>query len=329
MKLVLRIAAGLLGLAVLLFLGLRFWLVGYLETPGPLVQPVNVVIPKGSGLQAIANQLAGAQAITDPLAFRLGATWLSKSKSLKAGEYELLPGMTPKAVMDKLASGDVVVHHFTLVEGHTVRQLAQDLLADPALEGDVVPLPKEGSLLPETYNYLLGETRAQLMGRMRKAMDEAVAEIWAGRAENLPLKSPEELLILASIVERETGLANERPHVASVFHNRLRKGMRLQSDPTAIYDLSEGFGVLDRALTKADLEKATPHNTYVIDRLPPGPIANPGRASLMAAAHPLETDDLYFVADGTGGHAFSKSLESHNQNVDGWRQIEKKRKKKK
>jgi UPF0755 protein len=328
MKLFLRLTASLAGLAVLSFLGLKLWLGQFLESPGPLSQPVTLVIPKGSGLQVIARHLSEAQVVSNPLAFRLGATWLGKAKALQAGEYAFQPGMTPKAIMDRLASGDVVIHSFTLVEGRTVRQLAEELKGEAALDGDFFPLPAEGSLLPETYNFLLGETRIQLAARMKKAMDEALAQAWASRAEGLALANPQELLVLASIVERETGLEQERPHVAAVFHNRLKKGMRLQSDPTVIYDLSEGLGVLDRPLSKADLERATPHNTYVVNRLPPGPIANPGRASLMAVAHPLESDDLYFVADGSGGHAFSKSLESHNEKVGNWRKVEKNRRKK-
>lgn len=323
MKLLLRLAAGLLGLAALSILGGWLWLGHYLETPGPLAQPVTLVISKGAGLSAISKQLSDAFVIAHPLAFRLGAMRLSKTKALQAGEYAFAPAMSPRQVMEKLASGEVVIHQFTLVEGRTVRQLLDELQAETALEGEVAAPPAEGSLLPETYNFILGETRAQLILRMKRAMDEALAEAWRMRAEGLTLTDPQQLLILASIVERETGVAAERPHVAAVFHNRLKKGMRLQSDPTAIYDLSGGLGVLDRPLLKADLERASPHNTYVIPGLPPGPIANPGRASLMGAARPAASDDLYFVADGTGGHAFSASLEGHNRNVANWRKIEK------
>lgn len=326
MKRLLRIAVSLFGLAALSILGLWLWLFHFIDAPGPLADRTVLVVAKGAGLAQISKQLAEAKVVSDALAFRLSATWLAKAKVLQAGEYAFDPATSPKTVLNKLSSGDVVIHHFTLVEGRTVRQLQDALRAEPLLEGEVFPLPAEGGLLPETYNYTLGETRQQLIGRMKKAMDEALAEAWAGRADGLPLKSPQELLILASIVERETGLPEERPRVASVFVNRLKKGMRLQSDPTAIYDLSEGLGVLDRPLSKADLERATPHNTYVIPGLPPGPIANPGKASLRAAANPLTGDDLYFVADGSGGHAFSPSLEGHNKNVANWRQLEKTRK---
>lgn len=323
MKLVLRLAAGLFGLAALSLLAGWLWLGHYLDAPGPLAQPATLVIPKGAGLSAISKQLSDAFVIARPLAFRLGVMRLAKTKALQAGEYAFAPAMTPRQVMEKLASGEVVIHQFTLVEGRTVRQVLSELQAETALEGEVAVPPAEGSLLPETYHFILGETRAQLVLRMRKAMDEALAEAWAGRAEGLSLRNQQELLILASIVERETGVASERPHVAAVFHNRLKKGMRLQSDPTAIYDLSGGFGVLERPLLKVDLERVSPHNTYVIPGLPPGPIANPGRASLMAAARPIASEDLYFVADGTGGHVFSPTLEGHNRNVANWRKIEK------
>ncbi len=325
MKPLLRIAASLFGLAALSLLGGWLWLSHFIDAPGKLAAPTRLVIAKGAGLQSISRQLADAQVVEGLTAFRLAASWLGKAKALQAGEYDFQPGATPRAVMDKLASGDVVIHQVTLAPGRTVRQMLDELKVEPALEGEVSLLPAEGSLLPETYHFILGESRNQLIGRMKKAMDDALAQAWAARIDGLPLNSPQEMLILASIVERETGLAEERPHVAAVFVNRLKKGMRLQSDPTAIYDLSGGLGVMERPLTKADLERATAHNTYVIDRLPPGPIANPGRASLMAVARPLDSDDLYFVADGTGGHAFSPTLEGHNRNVANWRRVEKER----
>lgn len=323
----LKAAAGLFVAVTLLLTAVWAGVHQYLDIPGALEKPVTLVIPKGAGLKAIALQLAHANVISSPSAFRIGTMALGKAKAMRAGEYAFRPGMTPRAVLDKLVAGDVVIHHFTLVEGRTVRQVFEELRAEPSLEGEAGAMPPEGRMLPETYNFVLGDSRVQLVGRMVRAMDEALAEAWNGRAEGLPLETPAELLILASIVERETGIAAERPRVAAVFVNRLKKGMRLQSDPTVIYDLSDGLGVAERPLSKADLESMTPHNTYVLDRLPPGPIANPGRASLLAAAHPLNSDDLYFVADGTGGHAFSASLEGHNQNVANWRKLEKGRKK--
>ncbi|TAN44382.1 MAG: endolytic transglycosylase MltG [Rhodospirillales bacterium] len=325
MKRLLVIAATLLGMAALLFLGLWWSLQQFLAAPLPLSQPLTLVVSKGAGLAAITQQLSNAGVIGHPLLFRLGTMWMGRTKALQAGEYAFEPGMSHRLLIDKMALGEVVVHRFTLVEGRTVRQLLDELKAEPALEGEVGPLPGEGRLLPETYNFILGETRSQMIARMQRAMDQALMEAWNGRDEGLLLSSPTELLILASIVERETGLAAERPHVAAVFHNRLKKGMRLQSDPTAIYALSDGLGVLERPLSRADLENPSPFNTYVVDRLPPAPIANPGRASLMAVAHPQVSNDLYFVADGTGGHVFAATLEAHNQNVARWRQIEKER----
>ncbi|MBF0168342.1 MAG: endolytic transglycosylase MltG [Alphaproteobacteria bacterium] len=325
MKRLIRIAATLTGAAALLLLGLWWSVDRFMASPLPLKMPVTLVISKGAGLSGIAKDLRAADVIASPLFFRLGAMMAGKTKLLKAGEYAFQPGMSHQAALEKMVQGDVVVHQFTLVEGRTVRQVQDELRFEKALEGDVGPLLPEGSLLPETYNFILGETRGQLLQRMRRSMETALAEAWAGRAEGLTLASPHELLILASIIERETGLAAERPHVSAVFHNRLKKGMRLQSDPTVIYALSDGLGVLERPLSRADLERPTPFNTYVIDRLPPDPIANPGRASLQAAARPAPSDDLYFVADGTGGHAFAPTLEAHNRNVANWRRIEKER----
>ncbi|MBF0354844.1 MAG: endolytic transglycosylase MltG [Alphaproteobacteria bacterium] len=325
MRRTLRIVAALTGVAALLLVGVGYSLQKFMEAVIPLTAPVTLVISKGSGLSGISKDLRVADVVASPLFFRLGAMMAGKTKLLKAGEYAFQPGMTHQSVMDKMVLGDVVVHQFTLVEGRTVRQVQDELRFEKALEGDVGPLLPEGSLLPETYNFILGEARSQMIQRMRRSMETALAEAWAGRAEGLTLASPHELLILASIIERETGLAAERPHVSAVFHNRLKKGMRLQSDPTVIYALSDGLGVLERPLSRADLERPTPFNTYVINRLPPEPIANPGRASLQAAAHPLNSDDLYFVADGTGGHAFAPTLEAHNRNVANWRRIEKER----
>jgi UPF0755 protein len=196
------------------------------------------------------------------------------------------------------------------------------LEADPVLKGDINEVPPEGTLLPETYSYILGTTRQQMLERMQGAQERVLSDIWANRAANLPIKSPEELVTLASIVEKETGVAAERPRVAAVFINRLKKHMRLQSDPTIIYGLVGGKGTLGRPILRSEISKATPYNTYVIPGLPPGPIANPGRASLEAVAQPADTKDLYFVADGSGGHAFASSLSEHQRNVTNWRRIQ-------
>ncbi|ETX29260.1 endolytic transglycosylase MltG [Roseivivax isoporae] len=208
-----------------------------------------------------------------------------------------------------------------LAEGVTSWQVVEELKSVDVLEGEV-EVPVEGSLAPDSYEIARGDSRAELIGRMQRAQEVILAEAWENRADELPLETPEEALILASIVEKETGVAEERPQVASVFVNRLRRGMRLQTDPTVIYGITEGQGVLGRGIRQSELRAATPYNTYVIEGLPPTPIANPGRLSIEAALNPAETPYVFFVADGTGGHAFAETLEEHNRNVARWREIE-------
>jgi UPF0755 protein len=215
-----------------------------------------------------------------------------------------------------------VLHQVTIPEGLTSEQAVARLLENDVLSGSVREIPKEGSLLPETYRFPRGFTREQMLQRMTADQRRAVADIWAKRALNLPLRTPEELVVLASIVEKETGKASERARVAAVFVNRLSRRMKLQSDPTIIYGLVGGKGSLGRPILRSDIDRPTAYNTYVIDGLPPGPIANPGRAALEATANPLQTKELYFVADGTGGHVFAETLEEHNRNVARWREIE-------
>lgn len=295
--------------------------------PGPSVSATTVVVPKGAGVDRIARILSEAGAIGDPRLFRIGVRLSGRQAGLRAGEYAFPPGVSMQGIVEILASGAVVQHRLTIPEGLTVKQALALIAAAPGLEGPVPETLPEGSLLPETHAYTLGESRAALVKRMAGAMDRALASAWEGRAPDLPLKSPEEALILASIVERETGVPGERPHVAAVFLNRLRLGMRLQSDPTVIYGLADGDGTLDRSLTRKDLESETLFNTYVIDRLPPTPICLPGPAALAAVAHPADAADLYFVADGTGGHVFSKTLAEHTRNVAKWRAVQKAAKK--
>jgi len=224
--------------------------------------------------------------------------------------------------MQILIEGKSIEHKVTIAEGLTVAEIYKVLEETPLLEGDLPPPPSEGSLLPETYSYLRGENRATLVERMQKDMDSTLTELWENRAPNIAIDTKEEALILASIVEKETGVASERSHVAAVFHNRLRKGMKLQSDPTVIYAITLGKEKLDRPLSKSDLGTDSPYNTYQVTGLPPGPIANPGRAALEATLKPDDSDDLYFVANGSGGHAFAKTLEEHNKNVAEWRKIQ-------
>jgi UPF0755 protein len=220
-----------------------------------------------------------------------------------------------------LANGETVARRLTVAEGLTVAEVFQLLADTEALEGDLPPPPEEGSLLPETYFYALGDSRIGLVSRMQDEMRQTLDELWRGRAQNLPLRTKREALILASIVDKETGVADERDKVAAVFINRLRRGMRLQADPTVIYGLTEGGGPLGRELSQRDWAHASAYNTYQIDGLPPGPIGNPGRASIEAVLNPAAVDYLYFVADGSGGHAFARTLEEHNRNVARWRQI--------
>ncbi|CAA7625361.1 endolytic transglycosylase MltG [Magnetospirillum sp. UT-4] len=290
---------------------------------GPLAEPVTVVIAKGSGLQAVARRLAAERVVPDPWTFLIGVKL--RGAALKAGEYAFPAAISPEQAMRMMAEGRTVIHKLTIAEGLTVRQVTALVEGAGFLAGEVGRKPAEGSLLPETWHLSRGDERAEVVTRMEKAMRQTLEQAWAGRAANLPLKSPEEALVLASVVERETGIKAERPMVAAVFLNRLRDGMRLQSDPTVIYGLSDGLGVLDRPLTRADLEARHPWNTYANDGLPPTPIANPGRASIEAVLHPAATDALYFVADGTGGHAFARSLDEHNRNVAAWRKIERAR----
>jgi UPF0755 protein len=293
--------------------------------PGPLAASKIVVIPKGAHLADIAERLAQAGVIDRPIVFRAGARLEDKAHLLKAGEYEFAAGISQEAVVRLLVEGKTVVHRLTVAEGLTTAEVLQVVAGADALDGAVTEKPAEGALLPETYNYARGDSRNALIQRMTKAMSDTLDQLWAKRAEGLPFKTKAEALILASIVEKETGIAAERPRVAAVFVNRLKRGMRLDSDPTVIYGLTHGQGPLSRPLLTKDLEAKSPYNTYQIDGLPPGPIANPGRASIEATLNPAPTKDLFFVADGTGGHVFSETLDQHNRNVQRWRALQRER----
>jgi UPF0755 protein len=289
--------------------------------PGPLAKPVTVIIPKGSGTELIAQSLEGAGVISSRTVFAIGVKL--RRATLKAGEYAFPAQVSPEEAVRIIADGKVVIHKLTVAEGLTVRQVLDLVKEADFLSGPVTRKPAEGRLLPETWHMVRDETRDDVLARMEKAMSQTLDVLWVARAPGLPLKSKEEALILASMVERETGIEAERTKVAAVFYNRLAKGMRLQSDPTVIYGVSDGLGELDHPLTRAELQAGHPWNTYTIDGLPKTPIANPGRASLEAVLHPAKSDALYFVADGTGGHAFARTLDEHNANVARWRKIEK------
>jgi UPF0755 protein len=295
------------------------------DAPGPLREEKAVLIPSDTGLNAIAALLEQQGVIADRYIFIGGVSAYQQSRRLKAGEYAFNPGVSMREVMELLAAGRAIMHSITLPEGLTSQQIVDRLRRNELLIGDITSVPEEGTLLPETYRFTRGTTRQQILDQMRSARERALADVWANRRDGLPVETPEELVTLASIVEKETGKADERPRVAAVFVNRLNRGMRLQSDPTIIYGIVGGEGTLGRPIRRSDIDAETPYNTYRINGLPPGPIANPGRAALEAVATPSTTDDLYFVADGTGGHVFATNLEGHNRNVAQWRQIERER----
>lgn len=288
--------------------------------PGPLVAPTTVIVPRGVGLEEIAALLNREGVIENPLLFTIGVRLFGGERTLMAGEYAVPAAVSPREVMRLLQSGETVVRRLTVVEGLTAAEVLSRIAETEGLVGPLPDTPGEGRMLPETYHFSYGHERAAMVSRMVRAMDETLGELWAGRAPDLPFATQEEALTLASLIEKETGRDDERARIAAVFVNRLKKGMRLQSDPTVVYALTGGAGALDRPLTRADLEVDHPYNTYVVDGLPPGPIANPGRASIAAALNPAETDELYFVADGNGGHLFAETLEDHNRNAAYWRQ---------
>ena len=309
---------GLIALGLLILAGLGgVWSV---NGRGPAREVTSVVLARGSGVGGIAGELKDAGVISSASLFVLMARISGATGDLKAGEYEFAKGASLARVLADIRAGKVVRHSLTIPEGWTSGMVVDALAARSELTG-VVGEPPEGSVLPETYELQRGETRAAVLARMRAAQDRALADLWAGRQRDLPLASPEAAVVLASIVEKETGVASERPRVAAVFINRLRAGMPLQSDPTIIYGLTRGRP-LGRGIRASELAGQTPYNTYRIAGLPPTPIANPGRAALAAVLDPPATRELYFVADGTGGHAFAETYAAHERNVARWRALE-------
>ncbi len=307
----------------LLAIGAVAWLMMNSRRPGPLTADKIVNIVREDDAGSIAEQLERAGVIDSATWFSLLTLLDGNRGVLKRGEYEFKAGVSMNEIESLLVSRHVVRHKLMIPEGLTSEQIVERLRDDDVLAGDIKEVPREGSLMPDTYFFERGDTRQSLLTRMAKAQTKIVDEIWKNRASDLPIKSPGEMVTLASIVEKETGKADERPHVAGVFLNRLQKHMRLESDPTIVYGLVFGKGTLGHSITKAEVNQATPYNTYIIDGLPPGPISNPGKAALEAVANPLRSKDLYFVADGTGGHVFANSFEQHLKNVARWRQIEK------
>ncbi|HEX3860003.1 MAG TPA: endolytic transglycosylase MltG [Pseudolabrys sp.] len=295
-----------------------------LEAPGPLQQDKVVNIPPRAGMSDIADTLQREGVIDNNRWAFIGAVFALKARSdLKPGEYQFMKNASLRDVIGTIVEGKVVQHAVTIPEGLTSEQIVARLTDNDIFAGSVHEIPREGTLLPETYKFPRGTTRDQVIARMQQAQKRVVAEIWEHRNPDLPVKTPEQLVTLASIIEKETGKADERSRVAAVYVNRLRQKMKLQSDPTIIYGLVGGKGTLGRPIKRSEITAPSPYNTYVVDGLPPGPIANPGRASLEAAANPARTRDLFFVADGTGGHTFTETYGEHQKNVAKLRAMEK------
>ncbi len=324
----LSLLSGLTTFGVIIAGTLVFGLValeGQVDKPGPLTADKIVLVPKGTGRSEISDLLTREGVIANPTLFELYSYLNSRKGQLKAGEFLFKAGISIEDAIDTLIQGKAILHSVTIPEGLTSEQILARIRENDVLTGNVNEVPREGSLLPDTYKFDRGTTRQQLVNIMQAAEREALAKTWARRAPDLAIKTPQELVILASIVEKETGKADERPRVASVFLNRLQRRMKLQSDPTIVYGIVGGKGTLGRGITRAEIDRATPYNTYAIEGLPPGPIANPGRAALDAVANPLKTKDIFFVADGTGGHTFAETYDQHQRNVARWRQIERSR----
>jgi UPF0755 protein len=323
MAIVVGSAAATLALVLALAIGWGLWTY---YGPGPAApegKETIVVLRKGAGVREVASALDRAGAIRSSALFTAAAQLTGAARELKAGEYRIVSGASLRQVLEDIRNGRVVKRFVTIPEGVTSETVVAILGANPALAG-VVAVPPEGSVLPETYQVERGEDRAVVLKRMMDAQEALLAQLWAKRQPGLPFSTPEEAVTLASIVEKETGVPAERPRVAAVFVNRLRRGMRLESDPTIIYGLTRGRP-LGRGIRASELAGQTPYNTYLVAGLPPTPIANPGRESLAAVLDPPRTEELFFVADGSGGHVFATTFEEHEKNVARWRSVEKAR----
>lgn len=319
-----RVLLFLLSIVVLgaLVLATAFgWGIKYYNSPGPHSEETTVVIPKGTGFKGITALLDESGVIEHPAAFSVIALALDKAGKVKAGEYAFPANVPPKDVLESLVEGKTVIHRLTVPEGLTTQQVLRLVEQEDKLEGTLPNDLKEGELLPETYYFSRGDSRSELVARMRRSMRESLMELWDTRRSNLPYRTPQEAITLASIVEKETSLPSEYGMVASVYINRLRKGMKLQADPTVIYAITMGQEDFNRRVLYSDLRRESPYNTYYTTGLPPGPIANPGRAALMAALNPPETDYIFFVANGRGGHNFAVTYQDHSSNVQKFRDI--------
>ncbi len=325
-----RLFSGLLTLGLVIMVaagGAAALLHHHFEQPGPLAQQRTVAIPKGDGVIAIADRLASEGVITNSWAFvsnyKLRSLAGVKMAALKHGEYVFNPGASMRDVLDVLGEGKSIQYKVTVPEGLTTQQIIDRLKAEETVTGDVEAVPSEGALLPETYGVDKSMTRQELLDLMIAKRAQVLQAAWDKRQPDLPFKTAEEALTLASIVEKETGRADEREKIAGVFINRLRKGMRLQSDPTILYGLYGGAVQWGKPIKQSEIDAKNTHNTYQIKGLPPTPICNPGRAAIEAVLNPAKTADLYFVADGTGGHTFSDTLKEHNEAATAWRKVEK------
>jgi len=311
----------LLAAGVILAAAAGVYAYGAYSAPGPLSEDKVFMVEPGQSVTEIGEALQQNGIVSNGRIFALLAQITGQRAGLRAGEYAFPKAAPMRDVMALIASGKAVVYKISIPEGFTSQMAVDRVNANEVLAGEPAAVPPEGSILPDTYVFRRGMTRQKLVQDMHAAQAKLLEDLWAARKPVPVIETPEQAVTLASIVEKETAQADERPVIASVFINRLEKGMRLQSDPTIIYGIAGGKGRLDRPLTKADIVAETAYNTYRIKGLPPGPIANPGRAALEAVLNPVETDKLYFVADGTGGHAFAATLDEHNRNVKNWRQI--------
>lgn len=318
-------AITLLILAMTMVGGIIAWGNSEMLQPGGFAEDVVFEVKAGDRLKGVSDSLEAKGLISSATIFRIAARYSGDDQGLKFGEYKIPAYSSMDEVLDLITSGRALAYQVTIPEGLTSFQVVALLADEPMLTGEIAEIPPEGSLAPNTYSISKGDTRASLIRRMTLAQHKIITEAWELRAEGLPLETPDEALTLASIVEKETGVASEREMVASVFINRLNRGMRLQTDPTVIYGITKGKGSLGRGIRASELRRKTEYNTYVIDGLPPTPIANPGKAAIEAALNPATSNYVFFVADGTGGHVFAETIGEHNKNVRAWRRIEAKR----
>jgi len=300
--------------------GAWFWEQQNWQAAGPSIAYKIVMVKPGDHVATISENLQKNGVIANANLFRIGLRLRNQQTGLKAGEYGFPARVSMADVTAVLIAGKSIEHKLTAAEGLTSQMIYDIVKKDPVLVGDAGAVPQEGTLLPETYLFTRGMTRVQMLSKMREAQKKLIAAQWPARIGNLPIKTPQEAIILASIVEKETGIPEERRHIAAVFENRLRLGMKLQSDPTIIYGITKGYPI-GRRIRQSEIDAQTPYNTYAIPGLPVGPICNPGKDAILAVLNPAGSDDLYFVADGTGGHVFAQTMAEHEKNVANWRKI--------